>query len=37
MAIGKFGRYLCMTVTLLYVPNGWWRWIGAALGRVFGH
>jgi len=37
MAIGKFGRYICMTATLLYVPNGWWKWIGESASRLFGH
>jgi membrane protein YqaA with SNARE-associated domain len=33
MAIGKFGRYLTMTATLLlYVPDGWWHRIGQMLG-----
>lgn len=36
MAIGKFGRYIFMTATLLYVPDGWWKWIGEMSSRVFG-
>jgi membrane protein YqaA with SNARE-associated domain len=36
MAVGKFARYVCMTVTLLYVPNGWWHAIGEAMNRMFG-
>jgi membrane protein YqaA with SNARE-associated domain len=32
MAIGKFGRYVTMTVLLLYVPDGFWR----QLGNLFG-
>jgi hypothetical protein len=32
MAIGKFARYVCMTVTLLYVPDGWWKSIGDSIG-----
>jgi membrane protein YqaA with SNARE-associated domain len=36
MAIGKFGRYVFMTVTLLYVPDGWWKWLGEMTSRVFG-
>jgi membrane protein YqaA with SNARE-associated domain len=27
MAIGKFLRYLTMTLLLLYVPDGFWRQI----------
>jgi membrane protein YqaA with SNARE-associated domain len=36
MAIGKFARYICMTATLLYVPDGWWKWIGDTTSRLFG-
>lgn len=36
MAIGKFARYIFMTATLLYVPDGWWKWLGDMIGRVFG-
>jgi hypothetical protein len=36
MAIGKFGRYVFMTVTLLYVPDGWWKWLGAMSSKLFG-
>jgi membrane protein YqaA with SNARE-associated domain len=36
MAVGKFGRYICMTATLLYVPDGWWKWIADATGRLLG-
>ncbi|CAH0204761.1 hypothetical protein SRABI118_01829 [Massilia sp. Bi118] len=36
MAIGKFGRYICMTVTLLYVPDGWSKAIGDTTSRWFG-
>jgi membrane protein YqaA with SNARE-associated domain len=32
MAIGKFGRYVTMTVLLLYVPDGFWK----QLGNLFG-
>ncbi len=28
MAIGKFLRYVTMTWLLLYVPDGFWHWIG---------
>ncbi|GGI20050.1 MAG: YqaA family protein [Oxalicibacterium faecigallinarum] len=28
MAIGKFLRYLTMTWLLLYVPDGFWHWVG---------
>jgi hypothetical protein len=35
MAIGKFARYICMTATLLYVPNGWWKWLGDMAGHLF--
>jgi hypothetical protein len=36
MAIGKLGRYICMTALLLYVPDGLWKWLGDAAGRLFG-
>jgi membrane protein YqaA with SNARE-associated domain len=36
MAIGKFGRYICMTALLLYVPDGMWKWIGDATSRLIG-
>ena len=36
MGIGKFGRYVFMTITLLYVPDGWWKWIAAMSTRLFG-
>lgn len=36
MAIGKFGRYIFMTATLLYVPDGWWKAIGDTTSRWFG-
>lgn len=32
MAVGKFLRYLCMTLLLLYVPDGVWHAIGRVLG-----
>ncbi|MDB5796459.1 MAG: hypothetical protein JWP36_361 [Paucimonas sp.] len=28
MALGKLLRYLCMTSLLLWVPDGFWRWVG---------
>jgi membrane protein YqaA with SNARE-associated domain len=31
MAIGKFLRYLSMTLVLLYVPDGFWHAIGQML------
>ena len=31
MAVGKCARYLCMTVLLLYVPDGVWHKIGEML------
>ena len=31
MAIGKFARYITMTVLLLYVPDGFWHRIGEIL------
>jgi membrane protein YqaA with SNARE-associated domain len=36
MAIGKFMRYLVMTASLLYVPDGFWKRIGGLLGQVLG-
>jgi membrane protein YqaA with SNARE-associated domain len=32
MAVGKFGRYVTMTVLLLYVPDGFWKQIGNLIG-----
>jgi membrane protein YqaA with SNARE-associated domain len=32
MAIGKFMRYLTMTVALLYVPDGFWRKLAEMMG-----
>jgi membrane protein YqaA with SNARE-associated domain len=32
MAVGKFARYVSMTLLLLYVPDGVWRSIGRLLG-----
>jgi membrane protein YqaA with SNARE-associated domain len=32
MAIGKFARYVTMTVLLLYVPDGFWHRVGTMLG-----
>jgi membrane protein YqaA with SNARE-associated domain len=32
MAIGKFARYVTMTVLLLYVPDGFWHRVGTLLG-----
>jgi membrane protein YqaA with SNARE-associated domain len=32
MAIGKFGRYVTMTVALLYIPDGFWRSLVHTLG-----
>jgi membrane protein YqaA with SNARE-associated domain len=32
MAVGKFARYVSMTMLLLYVPDGAWRSIGRLLG-----
>jgi len=36
MAIGKFGRYLTMTLVLLYVPDDFWRNLGEMITRVTG-
>ena len=36
MAIGKFGRYLTMTLVLLYVPDDFWRQLGEMMTRVTG-
>jgi membrane protein YqaA with SNARE-associated domain len=36
MAIGKFGRYLTMTAVLLYVPDDFWRNLGAMITRITG-
>ena len=36
MAIGKFGRYLTMTLVLLYVPDDFWRQVGEMMTRVTG-
>lgn len=36
MAIGKFARYLTMTVVLLYVPDAFWRSLGDMLTRITG-
>jgi membrane protein YqaA with SNARE-associated domain len=36
MAVGKFGRYIFMTATLLYVPDGWWKAIGETTSHWFG-
>lgn len=35
MAIGKFLRYLVMTVSLLYIPDSFWHRIGAWFQAVF--
>lgn len=32
MALGKFTRYTLMTAGLLWVPDGWWRWLLALVG-----
>ena len=31
MAVGKCARYLTMTALLLYVPDGFWHWVGQLL------
>jgi membrane protein YqaA with SNARE-associated domain len=31
MAVGKFGRYVTMTLLLLYVPDGFWKMVGGLL------
>ncbi|MBD8529712.1 MULTISPECIES: YqaA family protein [unclassified Massilia] len=36
MAIGKFGRYLTMTLVLLYVPDDFWRNLGTMITRITG-
>lgn len=36
MAIGKFGRYLTMTLMLLYVPDDFWRNLGTMITRITG-
>ena len=36
MAIGKFARYLTMTLALLYIPDSAWKSLGDMLARVFG-
>jgi membrane protein YqaA with SNARE-associated domain len=36
MAIGKFGRYVVMTASLLYVPDGVWKRIGDFSSQVLG-
>ena len=36
MAIGKFARYLTMTLVLLYVPDDFWRSLGDMLTRLTG-
>ncbi|OON59798.1 hypothetical protein B0920_21180 [Massilia sp. KIM] len=36
MAIGKFLRYVTMTVALLYVPDGFWKTIGDFFERLIG-
>ncbi|TCS36998.1 membrane protein YqaA with SNARE-associated domain [Paucimonas lemoignei] len=32
MAIGKFVRYVCITIILLHVPDGWWHGLADLLG-----
>ena len=32
MAIGKFLRYVCMTLALLYIPDGFWKQLAQMLG-----
>jgi hypothetical protein len=27
---------VCMTITLLYVPDGWWRALGGFFSHLFG-
>jgi membrane protein YqaA with SNARE-associated domain len=34
MAIGKLTRYVVMTTSLLYVPDGFWKRIGELLNQV---
>ena len=36
MAIGKFMRYLTMTLALLYIPDSFWTNLGDTLTRIFG-
>jgi membrane protein YqaA with SNARE-associated domain len=36
MAIGKFGRYLTMTLALLYVPDGFWKRVGDMITQITG-
>jgi membrane protein YqaA with SNARE-associated domain len=36
MAIGKFGRYLTMTLMLLYVPDDFWHKLGDTITRFTG-
>ena len=36
MAIGKFGRYLTMTLVLLYVPDDFWRRVGNMITQLTG-
>ena len=36
MAIGKFARYLTMTLVLLYVPDDFWRQVGEMITRITG-
>lgn len=36
MMIGKFGRYLTMTLVLLYVPDDFWRNLGEMITRITG-
>ncbi|MEN3276914.1 MAG: hypothetical protein V7631_2704 [Massilia sp.] len=36
MAIGKFARYLTMTLVLLYVPDGFWKRVGEMITQVTG-
>jgi membrane protein YqaA with SNARE-associated domain len=36
MAIGKFARYLTMTLALLYVPDSFWKSLGDMLTRIIG-
>lgn len=36
MAIGKFARYMTMTVALLYVPDSFWRSVGDLFARITG-
>ena len=36
MAIGKFARYLTMTLALLYIPDSFWTNLGDMLTRITG-